>query len=128
MSEPDDPKALRLDREQARQELGETVAELTDKLDVPARAKDKVHETAEAAKYQTLAAGDKARDKAEQAQAVAEEKTRQVAEKVEASVPEPVLERGKQAAGVARRNPVPAAAAAFSAAALVWWLARRRRS
>lgn len=135
MSEPNDPKALRNDREQARQELSETVAELVDKLDVPARAKDKVHETAEvakervtAAKYQTLAAGDQARDKAEQAQAVAKEKTLQAAEKVESAVPEPVAERGKQAAEVARRNPVPVAVGAASAAALIWWLARRRRS
>ncbi|MFE9789584.1 DUF3618 domain-containing protein [Nocardia salmonicida] len=157
MNEPNDPEALRRDREQARQELGETVAELTDKLDVPARAKDKVHDAADAAKdrvtdakYQTLAAADQARDKADQVQAVAKakadevqavakakadqvqavakEKTRHAAEKVESSVPEPVTERSKQAAEVARRNPIPVAAAAISATALVWWLARRRRS
>ncbi|MEV0544845.1 DUF3618 domain-containing protein [Nocardia salmonicida] len=135
MNEPNDPEALRRDREQARQELGETVAELTDKLDVPARAKDKVHDAADAAKdrvtdakYQALAAADQARDKAEQVQAVAKEKTRHAAEKVESSVPEPVTERGKQAAEVARRNPIPVAAAAISATALIWWLARRWRS
>lgn len=146
MNEPNDPEALRRDRDQARQELGETVAELTGKLDVPARAKDKVHDAADAAKdrvtdakYQALAAADQARDKAEQVQAttkaktdqvqaVAKEKTRHAAERVESSVPEPVTERGRQAAEVARRNPIPVAAAAISATALIWWLARRRRS
>ncbi|MFD6105680.1 DUF3618 domain-containing protein [Nocardia salmonicida] len=146
MNEPNDPEALRRDRDQARQELGETVAELTDKLDVPARAKDKVHDAADAAKdrvtdakYQALAAADQARDKAEQVQAttkakadqvqaVAKEKTRHAAEKVESSVPEPLTERGKQASEVARRNPIPVAAAAISATGLIWWLARRRRS
>ncbi|MFI6225487.1 DUF3618 domain-containing protein [Nocardia salmonicida] len=143
MNEPNDPEALRRDREQARQELGETVAESTDNPDVPAPAEDKVPDTAEDrvtdAKYEVLAAADEVRDKAEQVRAtteakvdqvraVAEEKTRHAAEKVESSVPEPVTERGKQAAEVARRNPVPVAAAAISATALIWWLARRRRS
>ncbi|MEV4156897.1 DUF3618 domain-containing protein [Nocardia salmonicida] len=143
MNEPNDPEALRRDREQARQELGETVAESTDNPDVPAPAEDKVPDTAEDrvtdAKYEVLAAADQVRDKAEQVRAtteakveqvraVAEEKTRHAAEKVESSVPEPVTERGKQAAEVARRNPVPVAAAAISATALIWWLARRRRS
>ncbi|MFI7524626.1 DUF3618 domain-containing protein [Nocardia salmonicida] len=143
MNEPNDPEALRRDHEQARQELGETVAESTDNPDVPARAEDKVPDTAEDrvtdAKYEVLAAADQVRDKAEQVRAtteakveqvraVAEEKTRHAAEKVESSVPEPVTERGKQAAEVARRNPVPVAAAAISGTALIWWLARRRRS
>ncbi|MEU4704820.1 hypothetical protein AB0G00_00200 [Nocardia salmonicida] len=132
MNEPNGPEALRRDREQARQELGETVAESTDNPDVPAPAEDKVPDTAEDrvtdAKYEVLAAADQVRDKAEQVRALAEKKTRHAAEKVESSVPEPVTERGKQAAEVARRNPVPVAAAAISATALIWWLARRRRS
>ncbi|WP_410872779.1 hypothetical protein [Nocardia sp. A7] len=168
MNEHNEQEALRRDRDQAQQELGEIVAELTDNPDVPARAKEKGHETAEAAedrvtdaKYQALAAADQARDKADQVQAtakakvdqaqatataktdqvqavakakadqvqaVATEKTRQVTEKIESSVPEPVIERGKQAAEVARRNAVPVAAAAISATAVIWLLARRRRS
>ncbi|MCA2207458.1 DUF3618 domain-containing protein [Nocardia rosealba] len=121
----DDPEALRRDRDQARRELGETVAELTDKFDVPARTKDKVHETTEAAKhrvtdakYQALYTADKARDKAGQ-----------VVGKVESSVPDPVVDRGRQAADLAARKPqVPVAAAAVFAALLVWFLARRRRA
>ena len=35
---------LRRDRDQARQELSHTVAELTDKADVKARAEEKLHE------------------------------------------------------------------------------------
>lgn len=143
MNEPhDDPDALRRDRDQARRELGETVAELTDKFDVPARTKDKVHETGEAAKhrvtdakYQALHTADQARDKAEQAKVDAKakteqalDKTKQVADKVESSVPEPVAERGRQAADVARKPPIPVAAAALAAALAVWLIARRRRS
>ena len=73
--------------------------------------------------------GPKPRDEAARGnfQAVAKEKTRHAAERVESSVPEPVTERGRQAAEVARRNPIPVAAAAISATALIWLLARRRR-
>ncbi|MFC4374517.1 DUF3618 domain-containing protein [Nocardia halotolerans] len=125
MNESNDPEALRRDRDQARRELGETVAELTDKLDVPARTKDKVTD----AKFQALATADQAREKAEQAQLAAKEKTRHAAEKVESSVPQPVAEGGRQVAEVARRQPVPVAAvAAVAAGALVWLIARRRRS
>ncbi|WP_278265336.1 DUF3618 domain-containing protein [Nocardia sp. AG03] len=101
MSEPVDPEDLRLDRDLTRQELGETVAALTDKLDVPARAKDKVHATTEAAKqqvtdakYQALATADQARDMAGQA---------------------------------ARTPAIPLAAAALAAGVAVWLIARRRR-
>jgi hypothetical protein len=41
---PDDPRALRVEIERTRQELGETVAALAEKTDVKARAKDKVAE------------------------------------------------------------------------------------
>ncbi|MFE7723207.1 DUF3618 domain-containing protein [Nocardia rhizosphaerihabitans] len=130
MSEPNDPDALRLDRDQARRELGEAVAELTDKLDVPARTKDKVHETAETArkritdaKYQTLHTADQARDKADQAL----DKTRRAAAKIESSIPPPVAARGRQAADVARKPALPVAAAVLAGIA-VWLIARRRRS
>ncbi|MGW6422261.1 DUF3618 domain-containing protein [Nocardia sp. NPDC055053] len=111
MSEPNDPDAVRLDRDQARRELSDTVAELTDKLDVPARTKDKVHHTAEAAKhritdakYQTLHTADLARDTAEQA-----------------------LHKTRQAAGIAPK-PALSVAAAVLAAVAVWLITRRRRS
>ncbi|WP_278265295.1 DUF3618 domain-containing protein [Nocardia sp. AG03] len=146
MSEPNNPDKLREDIEKARRELGDTVADAADGVDVPDRTKAEINGTAQAAKdavtaakYQTLATGDKVRekaqnardiaeDKADQAQFVAKEKTRQVAEQVESSVPDPVIDRGRQAAEVARRNPLPLAAVAISGVAVIWWLARRRRS
>lgn len=146
MNEPNNPEGLRKDIEKARRELGETVSDAAEKIDVSDRTKDKINGTAAAAedavtaaKYQALATGDKvrekaekardvAKDKADQVQFVAEEKTRQVAEQVESSVPDRVIDGGRQAAEVARHAPLPLAAVAISGVAVIWWLARRRRS
>lgn len=46
---PSDPEALRYDRDLTRAELSETVAALTAKLDVPARARDRMHRSAQIA-------------------------------------------------------------------------------
>lgn len=130
MSEPQDPDILRLDREQARRELGETLAELTGKLDVPGRARTSVHERTQAArdkvtdaKFHALHTADQARDKADHAL----DKTRQAAANLESAIPAPVAARGRQAAEVARKPAVPVTALAVLTGVVVWLAIRRRR-
>jgi Protein of unknown function (DUF3618) len=62
---------LRAEIEQTREQLGETVQALTHKADVPARAREKLHDTRDAA----------------------EQKARQVAARAAATLPEPVRRR-----------------------------------
>ncbi|MFB8003045.1 DUF3618 domain-containing protein [Nocardia sp. NPDC056000] len=122
--ESDAAEQLRRDREQTRQELGQTVAELADKADVRARAEDNPHETAEAARLSAANATEQAHEIADQARTQATH----VAEAVAAKTPAPVTDRGRQIAGIARRYPVPLVAAVVSGAALIWWTARRRQA
>ncbi|MFC6010500.1 hypothetical protein [Nocardia lasii] len=111
---PDGPEESSRDR----QEFEEIVADLTDEPHVAKDYEDKVTD----AKYGLLAAGDQVRDTADQVRAATEEQTRQAADKIESSVPEPVADHGKQAIRL-----MPVVAAAISAAALVYRLVRRRR-
>lgn len=119
---PDEAELLRADRDLARRELGDAVAELAEKADVRGRAQDKAHETAEAARERAAEATQYAREVAENVRTSAA----QVADQAVAKTPEPVREKSKQAADVARRNPVPIAVAVVSGAALIWWTRRRR--
>ncbi|MFE6862229.1 DUF3618 domain-containing protein [Nocardia sp. NPDC057668] len=123
-NDPSEVARLRADRDQARQELGDTVAELADKVDVRARAEDKVHDTAEAAREHASEAAQQAREVAENVRVSAG----QVADRAVAATPEPVREKSSQAVAAARRNPVPVAVALVSGAALIWWTRRRRRA
>lgn len=112
----DDREALRRDREQVREELRETVDALAGKFDVRARATDTAQAAADTVRRKTTQVEQDVRDRAGRA-----------LERVEATTPDPVLERGGEAARFLRRNPVPAlGAAAF--AALVTWLVLRRRT
>ncbi len=96
MSTPETER-LRAEIEQTREELGETVQALTHKMDVPARAREKLQHTRDAA----------------------QDRTRQVTE--------PVLDRGQQAVVAVRRRPVPVAAVVLAVVLLGWLLRRRRR-
>jgi len=110
MSTPETER-LRAEIEQTRGQLGETVQALSYKMDVPGRARDKLHETRDAAQ-------DMARQVAYQATEAAHSAT--------AKLPEPVRERGQQAVGAVRRRPVPIAVAVL-AVLLLGWLLRRWR-
>lgn len=103
MSTPETER-LRAKIEQTRGQLSETVQALNYKVDVPARARDKLHETRDAA----------------------QEKARQVTSQATAKLPEPVRERGQQAVVAVRRRPIPVAAALL-AVLLLGWLLRRWR-
>ncbi|MFF2083841.1 hypothetical protein ACFVVM_08685 [Nocardia sp. NPDC058176] len=124
MNQPNDPDSLRRARDQARLELSEVVAELTDQLDKPADENNRsAEDLVTDAKYQALYAADQARDKADKIQAQAKEKSQQIADKLESAVPAPLAER----AIPSPRLPV-VAGAALLAAITAWLLARRRRT
>ncbi|WP_051020793.1 DUF3618 domain-containing protein [Nocardia araoensis] len=119
----DDVAALRRDRDQARADLGRTVEELGHKLDVPARSKEKAHDAVEATQHAASEAALTVADKAQQARTGAAE----LAHRVAAATPEPVVERGRQAGGALRAYPIPAALGAAVVAVVVWQIVRRRR-
>ncbi|MEV2224790.1 DUF3618 domain-containing protein [Nocardia vinacea] len=100
---------LRADRDLARQELGQTMAELTGKFDVKGRAEAELHQTVDNARAKVHHAAETVREKREKASAATQD-------------------RAVQFAAVTRSRPVPIAAAVTAAiAALVTWLILRDR-
>ncbi|WP_040794927.1 DUF3618 domain-containing protein [Nocardia higoensis] len=121
---PQTPDEIREDRDQTRQELEQTVADVTDKLDVPARAEAEFHDTAQPAKRRTVEAGHDALDAVAHAEALAS----QLVTNAEPSISEPLDDIGKQAGESIRRRRVPIAVlGAASAAVISWAILRRRR-
>ncbi|MBH0779497.1 DUF3618 domain-containing protein [Nocardia bovistercoris] len=115
---------IRADRDLTRAELGQTVSELADKVDIPARAEAKLHETAEATRQRTAAASHQVAVTAQRAKAQVDRFANQAP-----SLGEPVRDAGKQVADSVRRHRVPVAVvAAGSAAVVTWFVLRRRRS
>ncbi|MFI6362267.1 DUF3618 domain-containing protein [Nocardia sp. NPDC050630] len=107
--ESPEAQLLRADRDLTRQELGQTVAELTDKLDVKGRAEAELHQTADNARAKVHHAAEAVRDKREKVGAATQD-------------------RAVQFAAVTRSRPLPLAAGATAAiAALVTWLILRGR-
>lgn len=100
---------LRVDRDLARQQLGQTMAELTGKLDVKGRAEAELHQTVDNARAKVHHAAEAVREKRERASAATQD-------------------RAVQFAAVTRNRPVPIAAAVAAAiAGLVTWLILRDR-
>lgn len=100
---------LRADRDLARQELGQTMAELTGKFDVKGRAEAELHQTVDNARAKVHHAAEAVREKRERASAATQD-------------------RAVQFAAVTRSRPVPiAAAVAAVIAGLVTWLILRDR-
>ncbi|WP_040779471.1 DUF3618 domain-containing protein [Nocardia pneumoniae] len=122
-SPADAAAALRRARDTARAELGRAIDELGHKLDVPERSKEKAHDAVATTKHAASEAAHAVSDKAEQAKTSAAD----LAHRVAAATPAPVLARGKYAAGTLRTHPLPAALTAAAAAVLVWRIMRRRR-
>lgn len=122
---PATPEEIRVDRDLAREELEQTVSELTDKLDIPARAETKIHDTTQAAKQRTAETGQHALDTAARTRA----KAGDLLANATPSISEPVEDIVKQATESIRRNRVPVALiGAVSAAVLTWAILRRRRA
>jgi len=107
-SPEEDAERLRAEIERTREQLSENVQALTYKADVPARAREKLQDTKDAA----------------------QDRVRQLTGQAAAKLPEPVRERGQQAAVAVRQRPAPALAAAVAMPLLlllVRMLRRRRR-
>lgn len=122
---PSTPEEIRADRDVTRQELEQTISELTEKVDIPARAEEKIHDTAQAARQRTTEAGQHARDAAARTRAKAGELVTNAAP----SIAEPLSDVGKHVQESVRSNRVPVAVlAAVFAAVLTWAVLRRRRS
>jgi len=122
---PSTPEEIRADRDVTRQELEQTLSELTEKIDIPARAETKIHDTAHAAQQRTAEAGHHALDAAARTRARAGE----LIANATPSLSEPLDDIGKQLKESVRRNRVPVAAfGAVAAAILTWAILRRRRA
>ncbi|MBB5915365.1 hypothetical protein BJY24_004277 [Nocardia transvalensis] len=104
---PAEPEDIRRDIEQTRADLGETAEALAYKADVPARAKEKLHDTTAAAQAKAIEVTAHAEDIAGRVVATTETRAEQ--------------------AGTLVRRPIPAAVAAAVAALVTWRLARRLR-
>jgi hypothetical protein len=108
---------IRQDIERTREQLGETVEALAHKADVPARVKDKVHDTqqtvqvkAEQATQHFLEGTESLQARAGEVALRAERLIHQALEKL----PPPVAERIEPLIAAARQRPLPAAAVAVA--------------
>ena len=103
--ETGDPEQIRAEIEDTRQELGETIAALSAKTDVKARAKERIEET----------------------KATIADKRGQITGKAREITPESATAAASTATQAARRNPLPlAVAGAFAAGLLIGHLLARR--
>ena len=121
---------LHQDIERTREQLGDTVQARVHKVDVPARVKDKVHDTKETVqakvdevKRQLHNGTGTLQDKAEEATRRARSLTNQAL----AKLPPPVAGRIEQVMETVRQRPVPAAAVALGALVLLRRVFRRSR-
>ncbi|MFF3228327.1 DUF3618 domain-containing protein [Nocardia suismassiliense] len=96
-TEPAEVELLRVDRDLTRDELGQTLSELTSKLDVKARAGEQLHRTADTAREKVTNLGTVGQDNA------------------------------MRVAQLARVRPIPVAAVLALLAALAAWLIARDR-
>ena len=117
---------IRQDIERTRKQLGDTVEALAHKVDVPARVKDKVHDTketvqvkAEALTEQVLDGANALHTRAGELASQAERWIHQALEKL----PPPVAERIEPLMATARQRPLPVVAVAV----VVWLVLRRLR-
>ena len=111
-----DPERIKEEIEQTRQELGDTVAALSEKTDVRKQAKRKVADT----KAKATAKKDELAGKVKQAApASAQEGAQQASQTAQ--------ETAQQVTQAARENPVPTAAVgAFVGGLMIGWMLGRR--
>jgi ElaB/YqjD/DUF883 family membrane-anchored ribosome-binding protein len=122
-----DPEEIKEEIEQSREELGDTVAAVTEKADVKQQAKNKVSK----AKQGAGAKKDAAKQKASAAKNAAAQKAsatkRQATAKVSDATPESAGAGIEQAQQVARENPAAMAVAiAVAGGFILGWLFGRR--
>jgi peptidoglycan hydrolase CwlO-like protein len=104
VTDSNDPEAIRHEIESTREELGDTVAALAEKVDVKAQARQKLEST----------------------KAAVTGKKDELVGKAKGASPETATTAAVQASQKARQNPVPVAAAgAFAFGFLAGWVMRR---
>jgi hypothetical protein len=127
-SSPEDE--IRQDIERTRAQLGDTVEALAHKADVPARVKDKVHDTqqtvqvkAEQVTQQLLEGTEPLQAKVGEMASQAERMIHQALDKL----PPPVAQRIEPLIATARQQPLPAAAIAVAVLLVLRRLLRSNR-
>ena len=127
-SSPEDE--IRQDIERTRAELGQTVEALAHKVDVPARVKDKMHDT----KQTVQAKAEQATQQLQQTTPALQAKAAEMASQAERLIhqaldklPPPVAQRIEPLIATARQRPLPAAAVAVVALLVLRRLLRRNK-
>jgi predicted transcriptional regulator len=120
---------IRQDIERTREQLGDTVEALAYKADVPARLKDKVHDTKETVQVKAEEVTHQLLEDTGALQARAGEVARQVDHLIHqalSKLPPPVAARVEPLIATARQRPLPAAAVAVLALLVLRRLFRRK--
>ncbi|HEX8761402.1 MAG TPA: DUF3618 domain-containing protein [Pseudonocardiaceae bacterium] len=127
-SSPEDE--IRQDIERTRKQLGDTAEALAHKADVPARVKDKVHDTKQTVQVKAEQATQRLRESTPALQAKAAEMTSQAERQMRQALdklPPPVAQRIEPLIATARQRPLPAAAVAVVALLVLRRLLRRNK-
>ncbi|MDQ4010144.1 MAG: DUF3618 domain-containing protein [Actinomycetota bacterium] len=121
---------IRQNIERTREQLGDTVEALAHKADVPARVKDKVHDTKETAQVKAEEVIQQVLEGTEPLQAKAGEMALQAQRLIHQALeklPPPVAERIEPLIATARQRPLPAAAVAVAVLLVLRRLLRGKR-
>lgn len=121
---------LRQDIERTRAQLGDTVEALAHKADVPARVKDKVHDTKETVQLKAEEVTEHVLGGTEALQARATEmasQTERLIHQALEKLPPPVAQRIEPLIATARQRPLPAAVVAVAVLLVLRRLLRSNR-
>ncbi len=121
---------LRQDIERTRAQLGDTVEALAHKADVPARVKDKVHDTKETVQLKAEEVTEHVLEGTEALQAKAADmasQTERLIHQALEKLPPPVAQRIEPLIATARQRPLPAAAVAVAVLLVLRRLLRSNR-
>ena len=121
---------LRQDIERTRAQLGDTVEALAHKADVPARVKDKVHDTKETVQLKAEEVTEHVLEGTEALQARATEmasQTERLIHQALEKLPPPVAQRIEPLIATARQRPLPAAVIAVAVLLVLRRLLRSNR-
>jgi predicted RNA-binding protein Jag len=121
---------IRQDIERTRAQLGETVEALAHKVDVPARVKDKVHDTKQTVQAKAEQATQRLQESTPALQAKAGEMASQAQRLIHQTLdklPPPVAQRIEPLIATARQQPLPAAAVAVAVLLVLRRLLRSNR-
>jgi hypothetical protein len=130
MSASSREEEIRKDIERTRAQLGHTVEALAHKVDVPARVKDKMHDTKETVQVKAEVVTQQVLERTAALQAKASEVTQQAERLIHETLeklPPPVAARIEPLVVAARQQPLAAAAIAVGVLLVLRRLLRRKR-